>query len=412
MKFCMITTFFGAHRFGGDAVYVDRLCRALLRAGHEVHVVHCADAFETVRRGDPLKVYVPPDDLHIHTIESPIKILPSLWNHQTGTMGIKGKKISEVLANHDFDVIHYHNISLIGGPKVLEAKTKNSHVVKLLSTHEFWLLCPLSLLWKFDEKICDAPECFKCSLKACRPPQLWRKTDMLKRSLEHLDAILFPSSHTLEMHKQYGIRHGRMIHLPLFLPKDWFRDESDAPLALNKSGKPYFVMAGRLVREKGYQDVIKVMPRFPTFDLKIAGSGPFFQQLRRKARGMKNVHFLGQLSFYELERVFRSARALIVPSLFFEIFGYVVLEAFSTRTPVIAADRGSVAEILRETDAGFTYGNREQLVSAMKTLARDEQLAEGLGKIGEQSVAMLWSEDKILRKYLSIVWKLREQKER
>ena len=38
MKFCMLTTFFGAHSFGGDAAFVDRLSRALARHGHEVHV--------------------------------------------------------------------------------------------------------------------------------------------------------------------------------------------------------------------------------------------------------------------------------------------------------------------------------------------------------------------------------------
>ena len=38
MKFRMITTFFGAHSFGGDAAYVDRLSQALCRRGHEVHV--------------------------------------------------------------------------------------------------------------------------------------------------------------------------------------------------------------------------------------------------------------------------------------------------------------------------------------------------------------------------------------
>ena len=45
----MITTFFGAHSFGGDAAYVDRLSQALCRRGHEVHVYYCVDAFNAVR---------------------------------------------------------------------------------------------------------------------------------------------------------------------------------------------------------------------------------------------------------------------------------------------------------------------------------------------------------------------------
>ena len=78
MKFCMVTTFFGGHSFGGDAAYVDRLARALLRRGHEVHVIHCGDSFQAVRGAHPLRPYTPPEGLHIHRLESPFGILSPL----------------------------------------------------------------------------------------------------------------------------------------------------------------------------------------------------------------------------------------------------------------------------------------------------------------------------------------------
>ncbi len=53
MKLAMITTFFGAHSFGGDAAYVERLSQSLCRRGHEVHVYYCVDAFNAVRNGHP-----------------------------------------------------------------------------------------------------------------------------------------------------------------------------------------------------------------------------------------------------------------------------------------------------------------------------------------------------------------------
>ena len=73
MKFCMITTFFGAHSFGGDAAYVDRLSQALCRRGHEVHVYYCVDAFNAVRNGHPLRPYTPPPGLHLHPLEEPVR---------------------------------------------------------------------------------------------------------------------------------------------------------------------------------------------------------------------------------------------------------------------------------------------------------------------------------------------------
>ena len=44
--------------------------RALCRRGHEVHVFHCADAFQAVRGRHPLRPYEPPPGLHVHRLVS------------------------------------------------------------------------------------------------------------------------------------------------------------------------------------------------------------------------------------------------------------------------------------------------------------------------------------------------------
>lgn len=54
MKFCFVTTFFPPYHFGGDAVAAAHLANALVRSGHNVLVVHCADAFRLLRKNvDP-----------------------------------------------------------------------------------------------------------------------------------------------------------------------------------------------------------------------------------------------------------------------------------------------------------------------------------------------------------------------
>ena len=44
----MVTTFYPPHHFGGDAMYVYRLSHELAERGHEVTVVHSADAFRAL----------------------------------------------------------------------------------------------------------------------------------------------------------------------------------------------------------------------------------------------------------------------------------------------------------------------------------------------------------------------------
>lgn len=408
MRICMITTFFGAHSFGGDAVYVDRLSRALLRRGHEVHVIYGLNAYNLVRGAVPLRTYVPPDGLHLHPVDSWAGLLSPLWTHQTGLLGFKKPIIRRILEEANFDVINYHNISLVGGSEVLKLGSGTRRPVKLMNVHEYWLMCPLSSLWKFDREVCRQPACVRCSIHRGRPPQLWRRTGALDNALQEVDALLFPSRHTLAVHREHGIHVARMEHVPLFLPPDW-ADEPAAGSFRNANGRPYFAASGRLVAEKGFQRLIPQMSRLPEFDLKIAGAGPFEQQLRQLAAGRANVQFAGQLSFPELRALYSGAVAVVVPSLFFETFGYVAVEAMSTGTPVIVHDQGALPELIQASGGGLTYRTDDELVSALRLIAGSESLRRQLGERGQLAVQTVWSEEAHLNRYLGLVNQLRAE---
>jgi len=45
LRFCMVTTFYPPYSYGGDGITVQRLATALVRAGHDVTVVHDAGAY-------------------------------------------------------------------------------------------------------------------------------------------------------------------------------------------------------------------------------------------------------------------------------------------------------------------------------------------------------------------------------
>ena len=180
LKFCMITTFFGPHSFGGDAAYVDRLCQALCRRGHEVHVFYCVDAFNAVRGDHPLRSYEPTPGLHLHPLESGRGTLSPLATQATGLPLFKSAALREVLDADDLDVVHFHNISLVGGPGVLGLGA-NRRAVRIMTAHEHWLICPMHLLWKYDRKPCDGASCVRCSIAGRRPPQVWRYTGAIER---------------------------------------------------------------------------------------------------------------------------------------------------------------------------------------------------------------------------------------
>jgi glycosyltransferase involved in cell wall biosynthesis len=319
---------------------------------------------------------------------------------------MKLRCIQQVIGNNDFDVIHFHNISLVGGPQIFSLKHRSHHALKLMTAHEHWLVCPMSLLWKFNRKVCEQPECVKCTLLAGRPPQLWRYTEMIEHALKQLDAIIFPSCHTLELHRDRGIQAPRLVHLPYFLPDDW-AGRSDILLRnakqhLYSQKRPYFAAVGRLVKEKGFQQLIPLMAHLPNIDLRIAGTGPFEGKLHQLAAHLPNIHFLGLLDFPELVELYYGARALVVPSLFYETFGYVVLEAFSVGTPVIVHHRGALPELINASGGGITYSTDKELVSSMRRLSDDDDFRQHLGKMGYEAAKTKWSEDAHVERYLTL----------
>jgi glycosyltransferase involved in cell wall biosynthesis len=401
MKFCMLTTFFGSHSFGGDAAFVDRLSRTLARHGHEVHVIHCRDAFEISRGDQTPRPYEPPPGVVIHPLESPFGALSPLATHQTGFPLFKARAIRRLVRAIHPDVIHFHNLSLIGGPGLLGLPAPGA--VKFMTTHEHWLVCPLHVLWKFDQSVCETNECVRCCVQACRPPQLWRMTRLMDRSLRHLDALICPSHSTIREHARRGIK-APMTHLPYFLPHDYTGLPS-APVP--SSARPYVAAAGRLEKIKGFQDVIDVMHRLPGLDLRIAGSGQYEAALRESARGLDNVHFEGRLDAARVAALFRGARAVVVPSLVYETFGYVVLEAFAERTPVVVRNLGALPELVDESQGGLVFDAPETLVAWLQRLATDDELRDSLGENGLRARHEVWSETEHLRRYYALIDKHR-----
>ncbi|TAK27171.1 MAG: glycosyltransferase, partial [Chloroflexota bacterium] len=329
LRFCMITTFYPPYHFGGDAIFVQALANELVFRGHHVEVIHCRDAYRLLARHEPPNGYEDHPNVIVHGLESRFGWLSPMATQQTGRPLFKGKAIEQVLSR-GFDVIHYHNISLVGGPQILTI----GDAIKLYTPHEFWLTCPTHVLLRRNREPCTQPRCVACTLSYGRPPQWWRYSDLLPSSLRHVDRFLAPSRFSMEMHRAHGLELP-LVHLPYFLPNmDSSREVASPPPGL-AAGSPYFLFVGRLERLKGLQTVIPVFRNYPKAQLFIAGKGDYEGPLRALAAGADNIHFLGHLRRGELRFLYTGAVGLIVPSMCYEMSPFVVIEAFAHGTPVI-----------------------------------------------------------------------------
>ena len=192
----MVTTFYPPYHFGGDAVFVQALARGLTGAGHQVEVVHCEDAYRLKQKA-PVTAEEP-DGVVVHRLRSRLGWLSPLITQQTGKPGLKARQLRRILSR-DFDVVNFHNVSLVGGPGILAL---SSAKVNLYTIHEHWLLCPMHTFWKNNARSCDSPQCLRCCIRSGIPPQLWRYTNLVPRNLSNLDAFLSPSRYTAQRHRK------------------------------------------------------------------------------------------------------------------------------------------------------------------------------------------------------------------
>src|SRR6185503_18088144 len=84
LRFCFPTTFYPPYSFGGDAVGVQRLARALVKRGHEVTVVHDIDAYEAVNHAGPPKPTAEDDGVRVVGLKNKLGVMSPLLTQQTG----------------------------------------------------------------------------------------------------------------------------------------------------------------------------------------------------------------------------------------------------------------------------------------------------------------------------------------
>lgn len=124
----------------------------------------------------------------------------------------------------------------------------------------------------------------------------------------------------------------------------------------NKTGGEYLAFLGRYIKEKGVAEAIYASEKTGK-TLKMVGDDayrvlPYYQKnilLKLKKGKVEDTSF-GESGRDEF---LRQAKALLFPILWDEPFGMVMIEAMSSGTPVIAFNRGSVAEVVKDGVTGF-----------------------------------------------------------
>jgi glycosyltransferase involved in cell wall biosynthesis len=183
--------------------------------------------------------------------------------------------------------------------------------------------------------------------------------------LRNVDRFLVPSRFYLHKLVEWGFPAERFEYVPNFVAAESF-EACYAPGAR-------FVYFGRLSPEKGVATLIRAA-REAQVGIDVIGTGPAENELRALAAG-RDVRFLGYLTGTKLNAAVSSARAVVVPSEWYENAPLAVLEGAALGKPLIVARIGGLPELVVEGESGWTFESRS-VGELAQTLRRVAQLAD------------------------------------
>lgn len=286
------------------------------------------------------------------------------------------------LAADHYDLVHVQNFFPQLSPSVLYAAA-DAGVPVVMTLRNYRISCAKGTFYR-DGAVCEAclgkPVALPAIRFACyqdnraatsavvamqathRALRTWRKKVTIYVALTN-----FAKDKAVEM----GLPADRIVTKPNFLAPD--------PGQANERGSA-FVFAGRLNEEKGVDTLLAAFKRTDQ-TIRIVGGGPLANKAHEAAARRANIEYLGELPPEQVLLEMGRAKAVIVPSLWYETFGRVIIESLAVGTPIIASDIGAVAELIDPGVTGVLVppGDVAALSKAIEELADDDHRRHRMG---------------------------------
>ncbi len=375
MKILMLTWEYPPRIVGGIARVVHDLSQRLIRDGHEVTVI-------TYKDGDAPE-YESDKGVQVYRIEN-YMIRPNNfidWIMQMNFNMIA--KANELIANGEkFDTIHAHDWLVAYAAKTL----KHSYNIPLVST-------------------IHATESGRNSGIHDEVQRYINDTEWLL-TYESSEVIVNSNYMKCELQRLFGLPFEKINVVPNGININNFagieRDyEFRRQYAMDN--EKIILYVGRLVYEKGIQNLISAMPKilngYHDSKLIIAGKGGMLDELKAQANSMglgDKVYFTGYLNAKQVQKMYKCADVAVFPSTY-EPFGIVALEAMLAGVPTVVSDVGGLNEIIEHGVNGMkSYaGNSNSIADSVLSLLYDHKLCANISKNAKNKVKEQFNWNKI-----------------
>lgn len=358
--------------------------------------------------------YTNPNELNfsVFNILKILKLyLSYFWNFQAQ------KNLSRLLEEIKPDIVHFHLLNMLSYSVLKPCFDRKIPVVKTFHVAE--VVCPTEHLHT-GKNYCKSICCKKLNTLPCIMNNCYKNIFLsfgfaLKNLFEKLTGLnkkiseyITPSLALKEV-LSTNIDKDKITVIENFLEDEFLNIKPDY------SQKNCFLYSGRLEKVKGIDYLLKAMTMLPKeIELHIVGIGGYEKELKQYAteNGLSNVKFLGFLSRKDIIEEYKNAIALIVPSVWFEVFGMIIPEAFACATPVIATKRGGMPEIIEHNKTGFLIEpeNSKEIAKYIEYLWNNKEKAIEMGKTAKDFVKKKYNQDVYYEKLMKIYEEVLEKK--
>jgi glycosyltransferase involved in cell wall biosynthesis len=381
MKVCILTNVFAPEKdcppkkVGGAEVCAERISRNLAENGHTVVIITqrnfngIGSLLPKLDCKGQMKIYsfFPLNIFSIYNAHKKPFFLKGLWRLADLFNFVPAILIHCIIRKEKPDIINNHIIHGFS-PFFLVRLLKKTGIPLAQTIHSYGFICPKCDLLRRGGVICIKPAFF-CTV--------FRKVSA-KITDRVFDRVIFPSSFSLGVYQKFGFfSTSNKIVLP-----NGIEISDHNPHKPYRTKTDYFriLYAGRLVRIKGVHILISAFRQLSYKEalLYITGEGSYEKTLKEMAAGDRRIHFLSKQSWLQLKELYTTCDVTVLPSIYYEILGNVLLESLASGTAVIGSRIGGIPEIIQDGINGFLLNPGE--VITLKELLKyciehPEQLA-------------------------------------
>ncbi len=384
---------------------------ATTSGGAEIAVLTLKDELE--KRGHEVKLFASSAKTDGQTLQADVNCFGTLspWRTYLQTANFSAYfKLKKLLTDWQPDIVHVSLFLTQLSPLILPLL---KDYPTLWHLHWYRGICPIGTKRLPSGKNCDADYGIVCLSEGCLPLHQWLPLMWQMKYLEKhkgvFRRIVANSNFVKSAFENAGYENIDVV---------WCgTNDIQVVEFVEFNAKPKIVFAGRLVKEKGVDLLLrafaKVLRKCPDAILKIAGDGierKNFETLSRDLNIESQVEFLGHLSRTELENNFADAWTQVVPSIWNEPFGLTVIEGMKRGTPVIATKVGGITELITHQETGFLIdANEGELVNAILHIIEQEDLRLEIQKNAGDFVQKSFSVEQYTDKFLKIYAEMRNQ---